>query len=101
MQKRFSLQYSNFTLNLYIIKKFDNWPRNPTNNFTLNNCLFATVKLTRKSDKSKFTYNGQGNKFDGKVYCSLRNDYARYVVIFGADNSSSSHTNNLQKNFLV
>ena len=34
------------------------WPCNTTNNFTLKNCLFGTVKLTRNTDKSKFTYNG-------------------------------------------
>ena len=30
------------------------WPRIPTNNFTLKNCLFGTVKLTRNVDKNKF-----------------------------------------------
>ena len=32
---------------------------------------------------------------------SFDNDYARNVIIFGVDNSSSSHTNNLQNNFLI
>ena len=31
---------------------------------------------------------------------SFRNDYARNVIIFGVDNSSSSHTPNM-KNFLI
>ena len=28
------------------------------------------------------------------------NDYARNIIIFGADNSSSSHTDDLKNNFL-
>ena len=36
-----------------------NWPRNPTNNFPLNSCLFGTFKLFKNVTKSKFIYNGQ------------------------------------------
>ena len=32
---------------------------------------------------------------------SFTNDFARNVVIFGVDNSSSSHTDNQKYNFLV
>ena len=52
--KIFSFLYRNFILNLWIVYELNTWPRNPTNNFALKNCLFGTVKLTR----SKFTYNG-------------------------------------------
>ena len=51
VQKYFSSLYSNFSLNLYIVHELNDWSRNPTNSFTLNNCLFGTVKLTRNSDK--------------------------------------------------
>ena len=63
--------------------------------------MFGTVKLTRKADKSKFTYNGQGIAFDGTFFCSFYIDFARSVVIFGVDDSSSSHTDNRKNNFLV
>ena len=63
--------------------------------------LFGTVKLTRKADKSKFTYNGRGIEFDGRGYWSSDNDTARNVVIFGVDNSSSSHIDNPKNNFLA
>ena len=36
---------SNFILNLYIFFELNNnWPVNTTNNFTLKNCLFGTIK---------------------------------------------------------
>ena len=63
--------------------------------------LFGTVKLTRKADKSKFTYNGQGIEFDGRGYGGSDNDTARNVGIFGVDNSSSSHIDNPKNNFLA
>ena len=93
--------YSNFILNLYIVSELNTWPLNPTNNFTLESCLFGTVELTRNVGKSKFTYNDGGIAFDGKGYWSFVNDTARNVVIFGVDNKSSSHIDNLKNNFLV
>ena len=40
--------------------EFNNWPRNLTNNFPLQNCIFDTVKLVRNAIKIKteITYNG-------------------------------------------
>ena len=40
VQKSLSSLYSNFILNSYIVYELNTWPRNPTNNFTLKNCLF-------------------------------------------------------------
>ena len=88
-------------LNLYIGYELNNQPRNPSNNLTLKNCLFGTVKLVRNADKSKFTYNDRGIAFDGEVMWSFANDFGRNVVIFGVDNTSSSHTDNQKNNFLV
>ena len=93
--------YSNFTLNLYIGYELNNWPRNPTNNFPLKNCLFGTVKLVKNRIKSKFTDSGRGIAFDGEGEWSFGNDYTRNVLIFGVYNSSSSHTDNPKNNFLV
>ena len=101
MQKNFSSLYNNFILNLYIVYELNTWQHNPTNNFTLKKCLFGTVKLVRNVMKSKFTYNDQGIAFDGEGSWSFDNDYARNIVIFGVDNSSSSHTDNWKNNFLA
>ena len=46
-------------------------------------------------------YSGYEIGFDGKGEWSFGNDYARNGLIFGVDNSSSSHTDNLKNNFLV
>ena len=54
------------------------------------------VKLVRNAIKSKFIYNDWGIAFDGGSR-SFDNDYARNVVIFGVDNSSSSHRDNWKK----
>ena len=54
--------------------------------------MFGTIK-------SKFTYNGRGISFDGEGLQSF--DFTRNVVIFGVDNSLSSHTDNQKNNFLV
>ena len=101
VQNFFSSLCSDFILNLYIAQELNTWPHNPTNNFTLKNCLFGTVKFTRNANTSKFTYNCRGIAFDGKGYWSFENDPARNVIIFGDDKSSSFHLDNPQNNFLV
>ena len=50
--------------------------------------------------KSKFTYNDQQIAFEEGSW-SFGNDFATNVVIFGVDNSSSSHTDNRKNIFLV
>ena len=94
VQENSSSLYSNFILNLYIVYELNNSPCNPTNDFTLKNCLFCTVRLTKNADKSKFNYNDLRVTFDGKCICSYGNNFARNVVIFSVDNTSSSHTDN-------
>ena len=103
VQKSFSLLNSNFILNLHIVYKFDNWPRNPTSNFPLKKYLLGTVKLIRNVIKSKFIYFGQGIAFYREGSWSFDNKFARSVVIRGVDNSSSSHlfSINVQDQLLV
>ena len=101
VEKFFCSLYSKFILNLRTVYELNTWPRNPTKNFTLKDSLFGTVKLVRNKIKSKFTYNGRGIAFDGEGSWSFDDDFARNVVIFGVDNSSSYHTDNLKNNFLA
>ena len=58
-------------------------------------------QISKKCIKCKFTYNGQGIGFDGEGFWSFDDDSARNIVIFGVDNSSSSHTDNWKNNFLA
>ena len=51
-------------------------------------------KLVRNAIKNKFNYNVQGMAFHGEGSWSFDNDLARNILIFRADNSSSSHTDN-------
>ena len=46
-------------------------------------------------------YSCCGIAFDGKGNQNFGNDFARNVIIYGADNNSSSHTDNRKNNFLV
>ena len=43
---------------------------------------------------------GYGVAFDGKGSWSFNDDFARNVIIFGVDNGSSSHTDNLKNDFI-
>ena len=51
--------------------------------------------------KSKFNYNSLGIGFDGEDSWSFGNGFAKNIVIFGVNNSSSSHTDKKKNNFLV
>ena len=79
LQKNFSSLYSNCILKLYIVYELNNWSRNPTNNFTPNNCLFGTVKLVKNAIKRKFTYNGQEIAFDGEGMWSFGTGFANIL----------------------
>ena len=80
--------------------ELNKWPCNRTNNFPLIICVFGTGKLVRKAVKSKFTYNDQGIACDGERSWSFGNGFARNAIIFGVENSSSSHVDN-PKNILL
>ena len=38
-------------VNVYIVHDLDTWPRNPTNNFKLKNCLFGPTTIIKKGHK--------------------------------------------------
>ena len=46
-------------------------------------------------------YSSYGIAFDGKSQWKFGNDFDKNIVIFGVDNSSSTHTINSKKDFLV
>ena len=61
--------------------------------------MFIWCRQTNK--RRKFVYVGWEIAFDGAASWSCGNDFDRNVVIFGVDNSSSSHTDNQKNNFWV
>ena len=52
------------------------------------------TNIVKNSCESERLYNGYGVAFDGKSEWKFGNDKARNVLIFGVDNSLSSHTHN-------
>ena len=53
------------------------------------------------NDKSKYVYRGLGIGFDELGSWSFVKDFARNVIIFGVDKSSSSHTADDKNCFFV
>ena len=88
-------------VNVYIVHDLDDWARNPINNFEFKNCLFGSTDEVKYSDKEKYVYSGYGATFDSGSSCSFNNEIARNVIIFDVDNSSSCHSENRRKNFLI
>ena len=86
-------------VNVYIVYQLNTWPKTPTNNFKFKNCLFGATNVVKNSDKEKYVYSGYGITFDSGGLWSFGNDFAGNVIIFGVDNSSSSHSDNRKNNF--
>ena len=87
-------------VNVYIVYELYTWPRNPSNNFKFKNCLFGATNIVKISNKEKYVYSGYRITFDSASSWSFDDDFTRNVIIFGVDNSSSSHSDNHKKNFL-
>ena len=85
----------------YTVYDLAAWPRNPTNNFKFKNCLFEATNIVNNSEKEKYVYSGHGITFNSTDWWSFGNDTTRNVIIFGVDNSLSSHVDNWINNFLV
>ena len=61
--------------------------------------MSGATNIVKNSDKSKYVYSGYGIALDGVSLGSFGDGFARNVVIFGVDVSSSSHADNCKNNF--
>ena len=86
---------------VYIVFDLHARPTVPLLIFTLKEYLLGAANIVENSDKEKYLYSGYGIAFDGKGELSFANDYVRNVIIFGVDNSSSSHADSLKNIFLI
>ena len=77
------------------------WSKNLTSNFRFKNCLFRPTSAVKTSDKENYIYRGYGITFGSADSWSFEDNFARNVIIFGADNSSSPHSDNRKNNFLI
>ena len=89
-------------INLYISYTLNPWLRNLNIDFTLKNCLFGSVKLTKNADPDKCKYSGYEIGFDSRSEFSFTDgSVGKNVIIFGADISSSVHIDNENKDTLI
>ena len=93
--------YLSKTVNFYIVYDLDAWPRNPTSTSKFKNCLFGAISILKNSDKEKYVYSGYRTTTVDAGSWSFDNNFARNAIIFGVDNSSSSHSENRKNNFSV
>ena len=56
--------FSDKTVNAYIVYDLDYCQRNLLNGFVIKNCLLSVTKIVRNSDKSKYVHSGFGIAFD-------------------------------------
>ena len=63
--------------------------------------MFGATNIVKNNDKEKYVHSCYGIAFDGKVEWSFGKNSARNVIIFGIDNSSSSHIGNLKNDLLI
>ena len=62
--------------------------------------MFGVNNIVKNSNEEKWVYSCYGIAFNGANSSNFGNDDARNVI-FGVDDSSSSHTDNRKNNFLV
>ena len=88
--------------NLFIAFEPDTWSKDLSTRFTLGDCLFRAVKLTKISDPDNYWYNSYGIGFDAcSQFLLPSGEFSKPVVIFGLGNSSSVHADNRKKDILV
>ena len=63
--------------------------------------MFGATTIVKNNDSKKYMYCGYWIAFDLNESWSFADDFARNVIIFGVDNNSSSHTDNLKNEFLI
>ena len=89
-------------INLYISYILGLQFKNLNTDFTLVNCLFGSVKLTKSADLDKYKYTGYAIGFDSRLnflFTDGRN--GKNVIIFGSDTSSSVHIDSKGKYILI
>ena len=87
---------------MYISYTLNPWLRNLNTNFTLNNCLFGSVQLTKNADLSKYSYRDYGIGFDSRSEFSFTDgSMGKNIIIFGADMCASVHIDNINEDALI
>ena len=61
--------------------------------------MFGATNIGKDNEKSNCVYRDYGIAFDGTGEWNFGNDSAKNVIIFGTDNSSSTHADKPKNNF--
>ena len=100
---------NNNVINIYVVYKLDPTSSTRNTDYTIQNALFGTLKITKNIDYSKSNYTGYGLCFDegGDFSHTVkqgdfnRTTSAKNVIIFGVDTSSSIHATNRANNIYI
>ena len=88
-------------VNLYIVFELKN-RRIDSPDFTVQNGLLGSVKITKNANTSHYKYEGYEICFGGESPFSFGNkEDAKNVITFGVNNSNSSHSTNKTQNIYV
>ena len=63
--------------------------------------MLGATGIVKNAYKEKWVYSSYGIIFDGVGSLYIGNNFAKNVVAFGVDNSSSSHADNCKNNYFV
>ena len=86
----------NNVVNFFLDYELGTWSRDLNTDFTLKNCLFGSVKLTKSAYPDKYKY----ISYDSRPEFSLPDgSMGKNVITFGVDMSSSVHIDNKKKIF--
>ena len=96
------LPHTNLNGHLYISYILNPCLRNIDINFTLNNCLLGSVKLTKNADLYKYKYSSNVIGFDSRLgFLFTDGSMGKNVVVFEVYMSLSVHIDNKNKYILI
>ena len=82
----------NKLINLYISYTLGSQLKSLKTDFTLSNCLFGSLKLTKNADLGNYKFKGYGIGFDPRSeFLITDGSYGQIFIIFGTDMSSCVH----------
>ena len=80
----------------------DTWSRDLNSDFTLKDCLFGSVKLTKNADLGKYVCSCYGTGLDSLSEISLPDgSVGKNIITFEVDMSSSVYIDNKIKDILI
>ena len=89
-------------IHLYASYTLDRWSRDLNKDFTVNNCLTRSVKLTENAEPAKYRYISYSRGFSSRSEFSFRNgSIQKNVIIFATNISSSVDIDNKNKDILI